>query len=57
MAAVSVVIVVLPLIVFALSLRDAGPADLTSTYSFSFIASYLGLGTLNLQAKAQAVRY
>ena len=34
-AAVSVFIVVLPLIVFALSLRDAGPADLTSTYSFT----------------------
>jgi hypothetical protein len=30
---------------------------ITATYSFSFIASYLGLGTWNLQAKAQAVRY
>ena len=30
---------------------------ITTTYSFSFIAGYLGLGTLNLQAKAQAVRY
>jgi Flp pilus assembly protein TadG len=27
-----------------------------ATYSFSFIAGYLGLGSLTLQAKAQAVR-
>jgi len=30
---------------------------ITASYSFSFVASYLGLGTINLQAKAQAVRY
>jgi Flp pilus assembly protein TadG len=29
---------------------------ITATYSFSFIVGYLGLGSKNLQAKAQAVR-
>jgi Flp pilus assembly protein TadG len=30
---------------------------ITASYSFSFVASYLGLGTKVLQGKAQAVRY
>ena len=30
---------------------------ITASYSFTFVASYLGLGTKALQAKAQAVRY
>ena len=29
---------------------------ISATYSFTFIAGYLGLGTKTLQAKAQAVR-
>jgi hypothetical protein len=28
----------------------------SATYTFTFIAGYLGLGTKTLQAKAQAVR-
>jgi Flp pilus assembly protein TadG len=30
---------------------------INATYNFSFVASYLGIGTRTLQAKAQAVRY
>ena len=30
---------------------------ITSSYSFTFATSYLGIGTTDLQAKAQAVRY
>lgn len=39
--AVCVLVVTLPLIVFTLSLRDAGPAELSSTYSFvHFVAVF-----------------
>jgi Flp pilus assembly protein TadG len=30
---------------------------ISATYNFSFLASYLGLGSKTLQARAQAVRY
>lgn len=40
--AVSAVVVMLPLIVFTLSLRDAGPADLQSSYSFAHFVEVFG---------------
>jgi Flp pilus assembly protein TadG len=32
-------------------------STITATYSFAFLASYLGLGTKTLTARAQSVRY